>query len=191
MRLHHGLAGSFGVLFLVLPLTAGAEAPTWRVDTAKSLIGFSGAQTGAPFSGKFTRYTAAIAFDPDHPDASHLNVTVDLASAVTGDPQRDSALPGADWFDTAHAPQATFTSTAIEKKADGSYQAKGTLSLRGFAHPVVLPFTLQIQGATAHAKGHAELIRTDFGVGQGAWSSSQWVALEVGVDVDIVATRGN
>ncbi|MFK3889550.1 MULTISPECIES: hypothetical protein [Sphingomonadaceae] len=34
-----------------------------------------------------------------------------------------------------------------------------------------------------------QLLRNAFGVGQGAWSSGQWVALEVGVDIDIVATR--
>ena len=33
-------------------------------------------------------------------------------------------------------------------------------------------------------------MRSDFGIGQGPWSSGQWVALEVGyVDVDLVATE--
>jgi hypothetical protein len=51
-----------------------------------------------------------------------------------------------------------------------------------------MPFTLQITGTTAHAKGHLSLVRTLFGIGQGPWSSGQWVALDVEVDVDIVAT---
>jgi polyisoprenoid-binding protein YceI len=62
------------------------------------------------------------------------------------------------------------------------------LTLRGVAKPVTLPFTLAIAGTTAHAKGHLNLARTLFGIGQGTWSSGQWVALDVGVDVDIVAT---
>ena len=53
----------------------------------------------------------------------------------------------------------------------------------------VLPFTLTISGDQAAAKGHLSLIRSDFGIGQGPWSSGQWVALEVGVDVDLVATK--
>jgi hypothetical protein len=31
----------------------------------------------------------------------------------------------------------------------------------------------------ARATGHLDLVRTDFGVGQGPWTSGQWVALEV------------
>ena len=54
---------------------------------------------------------------------------------------------------------------------------------------MTLPFTLAIDGGTAHAKGHLELVRTTYGVGQGPWSSAQWVALEVGVDVDVVAKK--
>ena len=38
---------------------------------------------------------------------------------------------------------------------------------------------------------HAALVRGAFGVGQGPWASGQWVGLDVGVDVDIVATRAN
>ena len=54
---------------------------------------------------------------------------------------------------------------------------------------MVLPFTLTIAGDQAHAVGHAKLVRTDFGVGQGTWASGDYVALDVSVDLDIVATR--
>jgi polyisoprenoid-binding protein YceI len=71
------------------------------------------------------------------------------------------------------------------------YEAVGTLTLRGVAAPLTLPFTLQIDGTFAHAKGHAELSRRIFGIGQGPWATDQWVAFEVGVDIDVVATTGN
>ena len=166
-----------------------AEAFSWKLDAAKSQLGFSGTQTGAAFTGRFTRFSAQIDFDPDHPETSRIVVAVDLASAVTGDTQRDGALPQADWFDIAQFPQAKFVSTAIRKTGANAYAAAGTLTLRGVAKPIVLPFTLAISGSAAHAKGHLNLVRTTFGVGQGAWSSGQWVALDVGVDIDIVATR--
>jgi polyisoprenoid-binding protein YceI len=54
--------------------------------------------------------------------------------------------------------------------------------------PLTLPFHLALEGPQAHATGHVGLVRTDFGVGQGAWASGQWVALEVGVDIELVAT---
>ncbi|WP_297297460.1 YceI family protein [uncultured Methylovirgula sp.] len=177
------------VATLAMARASAADAPNWTVDLAKSKLGFSGTQTGEPFTGSFTRYDARIAFDPAHLEASHLTVTVDLASATTGDTQRDTALPGDDWFDIAHFPQASFVSDTVRKKPDGTYQATGRLTLRGITHPLTLPFTLDIKGGSAHAKGHAALIRTAFGIGQGQWATGDYVALEVGVDIDLVATR--
>ncbi|GLS19964.1 hypothetical protein GCM10007874_29810 [Labrys miyagiensis] len=184
---------SAGVALAALLATAAmpASAADWKLDPGKSTLGFSGVQAGAAFQGKFSNYNAVIAFDPDHLETSHISVTVDLASAATGDAQRDTALPGQDWFDTGEFPQAKFDADAIRQTGTGSYEASGKLTLRGVARPFVLPFTLDLDGGAAHAKGHGTLLRNDFGVGQGPWSSGQWVALEVGVDVDIVATRSN
>jgi polyisoprenoid-binding protein YceI len=177
------------LLFAIATCACAADIPNWTVDPAKSRLGFSGTQTGEPFRGSFAGYKAAIAFDPAHPEAAHIKVTVDLSSATTGDTQRDTALPGDDWFDIAHFPQATFTSDTIRKKSDGGYEAVGTLTLRGISRPLTLPFTLEINGASAHAKSHAMLVRTAFGIGQGQWATDDYVALEVGIDIDIIATR--
>jgi len=70
-----------------------------------------------------------------------------------------------------------------------AYEAAGRLTIRGVAKDVVLPFTLAIAGDSATAKGHLNLVRTAFGVGQGPWTSGEWVALEVGVDFDLVAMK--
>jgi polyisoprenoid-binding protein YceI len=183
-------------IFLVSLLTtpafataSAADAVPWKLDPGKSRLTFSGTQTGAPFHGTFTRYDATIDFDPDHLEASHIAVTVDLASATTGNTQRDTALPDKDWFNVVQFPQATFESNAIRSKGGNAYEAVGSITLRGVTKPMTLPFTLEINGASAHAKGHAELMRNTFGVGQGPWATGQWVALEVAVDVDITATR--
>jgi hypothetical protein len=34
-----------------------------------------------------------------------------------------------------------------------------------------------------------DLLRADFGVGQGSWASDQYVGGKVGVDVDLVLTK--
>ena len=65
----------------------------------------------------------------------------------------------------------------------------GNLTLRGVTRPLTLPFTLEIDGSVAQAKGRVELSRDAFGVGQGPWATGEWVALEVGVDIAITATR--
>lgn len=175
-------------LLVALSGTA-ASAATWTVDPAKSTLGFSGQQTGEPFTGRFKTWTAAIDFDPAHPEAGHISATVDTASATTGDPQKDEALPGADWLDAAGFAKASFEAKGFTAKGGDAYETTGTLTLRGASKPVVLPFTLTIAGDQAHAVGHAKLLRTDFGVGQGAWASGDYVALDVTVDLDITATR--
>jgi polyisoprenoid-binding protein YceI len=178
-------------LLLVLSLLAAspALASDWTVDPGKSRLGFSGTQTGTPFQGSFGTWQAEISFDPTFPEAGHAKVTIDLASARTGDTQRDTALPQPEWFDVATHPQASFTADHFVAKGGDAYEARGKLTIRGAAKDVVLPFTLTISGDQAAAKGHLSLMRSDFGIGQGPWSSGQWVALEVGVDVDLVATK--
>ena len=142
-----------------------------------------------PMGDHLRGLAAEIGFDPAHPEAGHAKVTIDLASAKTGDTQRDTALPQPEWFDTASHPQASFEADHFVAKGGDAYEAPGKLTIRGTTKDVVLPFTLAISGDHATAKGHLSLVRSDFGVGQGPWSSGQWVALEAGVDVDLAATR--
>jgi polyisoprenoid-binding protein YceI len=165
-----------------------ASASEWSVDPAKSAIKFSGVQVGAPFTGRFERFDAKIAFDAAKPETGRATVLIDLASARTGDVQRDEALPQKDWFDVKAAGQARFEADHFVDKGRGDYEAVGTLTIRGTSLPLTLPFHLSVDGGTAHAVGRVGLIRTDFGVGQGVWATGQWVALDVGVDVDLVAT---
>jgi polyisoprenoid-binding protein YceI len=182
------------VAALIIPMIDAAlpaDAAGWQLDLQKSKLGFSGMQTGTKFEGAFSRYHAEIAFDPDHLEISHITVTIDLASAATGDTQRDTALPGKDWFNVSQFPQARFEAINIRKKDANVYEAVGTLTLHGVTKQFVLPFTLEINGPAAHAKGHVELVRSAFGIGQGQWATGQWIALEVGVDIDIIATRAN
>jgi polyisoprenoid-binding protein YceI len=166
-----------------------ALAAEWKADPAKSTIRFSGVQVGAPFSGRFERFEATVDFDPAKPEAGHATVVIDLASARTGDVQRDAAMPQKDWFDVKSAPQAHFEATRFAAKGNGNYDAVGSLTIRGTTRDVTLPFHLELDDTQAHAKGHLDLVRTSFGVGQGAWATGQWVALEVRVDIDLTATR--
>lgn len=180
------------VLTACIVLAAGpAWAAQWTLDKAHSRLGFSATQVGAPFTGQFGKFDTSIDFDPAHPETGHVVVTVDLASAHTGDTQRDEALPQADWFDTAKAATAQFEASHFVAKASNAFEAPGTLTLRGVSKRLTLPFTLTVSGDTAHAVGHVQIMRTDFGVGQGQWSSGDMVGLQVGVDFDVMATRAH
>ncbi len=168
------------------------EAPeppvAWAVRKDSSL-GFSTTWSGQPVEGRFDRWTADILFSPTALDKSHLKVEIDLASAATGDSQRDASLATDDWFDVAAHPKATFTASKFRKTGDDRYVADGVLDLRGVKKPVSLPFSLKIDGKTARAKGSVTLDRTAFGVGQGEWAATDSVPAAVKVNVSVVADR--
>jgi polyisoprenoid-binding protein YceI len=174
---------------LLVAASVSAHAATWTIDTAKSQLGFTGSQNGTPFTGHFGKFSGTIVFDPANPGAGHADVTIQTASAATGDAQKDGAMPGSDWFAADKFPTAHFVATSFKATGTGTYEADGTLTIRGMSKPVKLPFTLAIAGDQAKADGKVQLIRTNFGVGQGEWSNAQYVALEVAVSVDIVANK--
>jgi len=183
--IYHG--GRAGLILLALAGPA-VEAAEWKVLADKSALSFTGTQMGEKFTGRFQRFDARISLDPDHPETATIAVAVDLASAATGDRQRDGALPEKDWFDVAKTPQAGFVATEVRRDEHG-FVATGDLTLRGVTKRIGLPFTLALDGKSLHVRGHADLLRNDFGVGQGDYASDAWVAFQVGVDVDLVAER--
>ncbi|KAI6244262.1 cytochrome b [Aphelenchoides fujianensis] len=160
----------------------------WAVQKGSSLT-FSATWSGNAIEGRFNRWTADILFSPEALDRSKLTVGVDMASAVTGDAQRDESLPSGDFFDTAEHPKATFTASKFRKTGEGKYVADGTLDLRGVKKPLSLPFTLKIDGDTATARGVTTLDRTVFGVGQGEWASTDQIAAGVKVSFSLTAKR--
>ncbi len=110
-------------------------------------------------------------------------------SAATADTQRDEALPGDDWFAAAKFPTATFEATGFAPKGGDKFETTGKLTIRGISKDIVLPFALTVNGDVAHAVGTAKLTRTAFGVGQGAWATDQYVALDVDVSIDLTAKK--
>ena len=172
----------------VIAIAAPAAATKWKVDPARSRIGFSGTQTGEMFQGQFGVVLATIDFDPANPEAGRALIDIDLATAKTGDSQRDEALPGEDWFDIARFPKARFEAKRFTSKGANAYEVTGTLCLRGVCRDLVLPFKLEIKEGTAHVTGHLDVMRTAFGVGQHEWSSDEYVGFAVGIDIDLTAT---
>jgi len=175
---------AFAVL-LALP----AHAAEWTVQPAQSKIGFSGTQIGAPFAGSFGKWTGQISYDPANPEAAHVKITIDTASAVTGDTQRDGALPDGDWFDVSAFPQAVFEANGFTPEGENKFVAAGTLTIRGISQKLALPFTLTMTGKQATATGHVTLLRTDYGVGQGIWKTGDYVGLNVDVNFTLVAVQ--
>lgn len=164
-----------------------ASAKEWTVDPAQSRLGFEASFAGAPFSGTFKQWTAAITFDPADLAGASVVVTVDMTSADTGDSERDTNLASGDWFASERFPTARFEAQSFAETAPGQYAATGTLTIRDVTQPLTLPFSLTISAGTAKAEGAVQILRNAYGVGQGQWSVATPVPHEVNVTFSLVA----
>ncbi|MBB6424310.1 YceI family protein [Sphingopyxis sp. JAI128] len=160
----------------------------WTVASGGRL-GFTARWNGEAVDGRFGRWRAAIRFSPDDLPKSAIRVTVDLASADTGDGQRDDSLKGSDFFDSGTHPKAVYTARDIRHLGGERYEARGTLDLRGVEKPTTLRFALRIDGDRARVAGTARIDRTAFGVGQGEWAATDAIAARVDIDFSFSATR--
>jgi len=183
-------SGCIGLGLAAALLAASPAAATeWKIDAAKSWLGFKGTMAGGEFEGRFLRWEGRISFDPARPEQGRAMVTIDMASAKTGDPQKDDALPRSEWFDAKAFPAATFEVKSFRSQGGTSYEAVGTLTIRDVNKAVAMPTMIEVNGTTLHATGHLDLVRTDYGVGQG--TGGQWVAPEVVAMFDVTARRQN
>lgn len=183
-------------LLLILPIllpallvTRPAAAADWSVDHKASSIAFSGTHAGNSFNGRFDSWQADIRFNPEDLDASKAVVSIDLASARTGDKSYDGTLPGADWFNVRQFARATYTTTGFRHLGGKRYEADGLLNMRGVTLPLKLAFTLAIEGNSATMTGTTSIKRVAWGLGKGPDATGEWVSLDIPVTVKLSATR--
>ncbi len=162
-----------------------AAPVAYTADPQTSKLEFVGVQAGAEFKGVFHKFTAAVDFAPDGLAASRLDVQIDMNSVDSMDKDRDTTIHGSDVFDVAHFPTAHYVTKSITKTASG-YSAVGSLTLHGVTKDVPIDFQFAALGPGAKLDGTAKLKRLDFGVGQGDWKSTEWVADPVKVSFSLV-----
>jgi polyisoprenoid-binding protein YceI len=167
-----------GLAAAALAAPAAASGASYSADAARSQLEFVGTQAGVPLRAGFHGFTAAIDFSPDALDSAHFDVTIDTGSVDSKDADRDATIKGAEIFDVAHWPVAHYLTKTITKSAAG-FHATGTLVLRGVTKEVPIDFKFTTTPAGAKLEGSATVKRLDFGVGQGEWKSTEWIADEV------------
>ncbi|ADZ71227.1 YceI family protein [Polymorphum gilvum] len=160
-------------------VTQPAAAADWAVDAADSSLAFTARQGDTAVPGRFERFEVAITLDPQDLSGASISVTVDTASVATEDAQVGATLASDGWLSTAAFPTAAFASTAVRRIEGERYEAEGTFTLRGVSMPLVLPFTLAIDGDTAKAAGAVTLLRADYGVGAGIPADTVGAQVEV------------
>ncbi|MDO9607355.1 MAG: cytochrome b/b6 domain-containing protein [Brevundimonas sp.] len=167
------------------PVKAGA----WTIDPAASSIAFAGTQSGAAFKGRFEQWEGQIRFDPEDLAGSKAVITVQTASARTGDATQEGSLKGVEWFDTGQYPTARFETTGFRALGGNRYQATGRLRIKATSLAVVLPFTYRESAGVATVEGRLELDRTALNLGLESDATGDWVSKMIGVQIKVSARR--
>ncbi len=160
---------------------AACAATPYTADAKRSTLGFVATQTGAPVEGRFGQFRADIVFSADDLPGSRFDVTITVKSADTGEDDRDETLRGPDLFAVEKYPTARFVTTAFKHVNGSRYEATGKLTLRNVTREIRLPFTFESTANEASLQGGVKLNRLDYGIGQGEWKDTTWVANEVTV----------
>ena len=93
------------------------------------------------YVGRFNSFDASLEFDPADLAATDLNAVVDMSSLDTNDRELEDTIKGADWFNVAQFPQATFSTASVRVLDDNSFIFTGDLTFRGVTAPVELMAT--------------------------------------------------
>ncbi|HWA14154.1 MAG TPA: YceI family protein [Burkholderiales bacterium] len=169
---------------LLLPAIAQAG-----VDYARSRIEFTSRQMNVPVDGRFTRFTAQVAYDPKSPAQAKAEIEVELASVDTGSAEADLEVARKGWFNTAAFPRARFTSTSVRPLSADRLEVRGALAIKGLTREVIVPVTVKAAGNATTFEGAFPIMRLQFRIGEGVWSDTDTVADEVQVKFRIVTTK--
>ncbi len=88
--------------------------------------------------GSFKGARGTLDFDPEHPEKSSVEVTLDAASIWSGDADRDGHLKGADFLDVENHPHIVFKGSDIGVIGHNDYVVNGDLTIRGVTRPAAL-----------------------------------------------------
>lgn len=192
MKFHLSRIAAAAGLAAVLSLPASAATSNWQIDPAHSAAQFSVRHLAiSTVRGAFSKVTGTAVLDDQDISKSTVDVTIDVASIDTRQPDRDKDLKSDRFFDAANFPTITFKSKKVEQTAPGKLKVTGDLTIRGTTKEVVL----DVDGPTAPVKdpwgnqrvavnATTKVNRQDYGVKWNATMDNGGVV--VGDDVSIV-----
>ena len=167
----------------------------WNIDPSHSTAEFTVRHLMITnVRGRFGKLEGTVNYDPEKPEATTIEATIDATSIDTRDEKRDAHLKSADFFDVEKNPTLTFKSKRVTKTGDG-FAAVGDLTMHGITKEITLDVI--IQGTDTDPWGNTragleivgKLLRSDFDMkfNQALGSGNMLVGDKVGLALDISA----
>jgi polyisoprenoid-binding protein YceI len=182
--------GALGVALVFAVSVFGVEpgwAGTFTIDPGQSALVVQVFKDGVAATLAHDHVVQAralsgtIAYDPQRPDASSIEVKVEVGSLQADEPatRRKFGLEGepsakdrADIEATmksegqlavARFPAITFASTSIAKQPDGRFLVTGRLTIRGVAQEVKFPAQIALDGGLLRGRAQLTFKQSSFG----------------------------
>jgi polyisoprenoid-binding protein YceI len=190
-----------GILLALLGDPNATRAGEYKIDPAHTTVGFGVRHLFTTVNGVFRTFEGRIIFDPEHPEKTKVEGSIDAASIYTNVEKRDEHLRSADFLDVAKYPKITFVSTQVTDVDKERRKGKihGDLTIHGVTKPVVLDVEYLGEGKdpwnNTRAGFHAAttINRKDFNVTWNKIVESGGVLvgdeLKVSIDVEAIAEQ--
>lgn len=164
---------------------------TWNIDPAHTMAEFKVKHMMITnVKGQFSGVSGTLSMDEEDVTNSKIEVTIPAATINTREPDRDTHLKSADFFDVEKFPTLSFKSTSVTRRPDDELEIEGDLTIHGVTRKV----RLAVEGPTAAGKDPwgntrigvsaiAKINRKDYGL---VWNAAlETGGLLVGDDVAI------
>jgi polyisoprenoid-binding protein YceI len=163
----------FGVVTLILPLSAGAEVETYMIDKVHSMANFKIRHLFSKVTGTFSDVTGTIWVDRDNLEKSKVEAIINVYSVDTNHQKRDTHLRSKDFFDVEKYALIRFVTTSVEASGQNEGFMHGELTMHGVTRSVKLPFKVlgfgpdPWGGYRSGFEAQMDLKRSDYGINHG------------------------
>jgi len=154
----------------------------WQFDPYHTQVEFASKHLGMmTVRGHFTDISATGKIDPDHPEASSVEITIQAASIRTHHERRDNDLRSSNFLEVDKYPTITFKSTRIEPAGQDRYTMTGDLTIKGTTRPVTLSvvkygeFNDPMMGHRIGYSAEGKINRKDFGMTFNMMLDGKWI----------------
>ena len=171
---------------------------TWAVDVVHSSVEFAVKHMViTTVRGRFAKFAIDLDLNEQNPLLSTVQVKIETASIDTREPNRDTHLRSADFFNAESFPYLTFSSKRIEGAGKDKYRIVGDLTIKDVTREVALdttfsgtvksPWGMQVAGFNAETT----INRADWGLTYNAVLETGGVLVgnEVKISIEVEAIK--
>lgn len=172
---------------------------SWQLDPYHTQVEFSAKHLGMmTVRGHFIEVTASGTINPQNPEASTVEVTIQATSVRTHNEARDNDLRSSNFLESDKYPTITFKSTSIEPAGQDRYTMTGDLTIKGTTRPVTLnvvrygEFNDPMMGHRIAYSAEGKINRKDYGLTFNMLLDGKWVVsdeVQIQIEGEIVEQK--